>query len=131
MMTDPISDMLTRLRNAIRVAAESVEMPASKSKESIARVLCAEGFIQDYRVVGEPPRKLLKLYLKYGPLGETVIREIKRVSKPSRRVYQSVNELKHVRNGLGIFVVSTNRGVLSDRECRRLHVGGEVLCMVF
>ena len=131
MMRDPISDMLTRLRNGIRVAAESVEMPASKSKESIARVLCAEGYIEDYRVVGETPRKLLKVYLKYGPLGEMVIREIKRVSKPSRRVYRSVSELQHVRNGLGIFVVSTNRGVLSDRECRRLHVGGEVLCMVF
>jgi len=131
MMTDPIADMLTRLRNALMVEKESVEMPASKMKERIARVLRDEGFIEDYRVVGEPPHRLLKLYLKYGPLGEKVIRELVRVSKPGRRVYRSVRELGFVHNGLGIWIVSTNRGVLSDRECRRMGVGGEVLCSVF
>jgi small subunit ribosomal protein S8 len=130
MMTDPIADMLTRIRNALLVEQKTVEMPASKPKEGIARVLLDEGFIEDYRVVGEGPRKLLKVYLKYGPLGERVINELVRVSKPGRRVYQGVNELGHVCNGLGIWVVSTNRGVLSDRECRRLKVGGEVLCSV-
>lgn len=131
MMTDPIADMLTRLRNALRVGHKTVEMPSSTLKERIARVLVSEGFIEDYQVVGELPRKLLKVYLKYGPLGEEVIREINRVSKPGRRVYKAVGELGHLRNGLGIWIVSTNQGVLSDRQCRRLKVGGEVLCSVF
>lgn len=131
MMTDPIADMLTRLRNALRVGHKTVEMPSSTLKERIARVLVSEGFIEDYQVVGETPRKLLKVYLKYGPLGEEVIREINRISKPGRRVYKAVGELGHLRNGLGIWIVSTNQGVLSDRQCRRLKVGGEVLCSVF
>jgi small subunit ribosomal protein S8 len=105
-------------------------MPSSRVKEGIARVLKAEGFIEDYRVVGEPPARLLKIYLKYGPLGEDVIREIQRISKPGRRVHRSVASLGYVRNGMGIWVVSTNRGILSDRECRRLNVAGEVLCSV-
>lgn len=131
MMTDPIADMLTRLRNALRVREATVEMPSSTMKESVARVLRDEGFIEDYRAAGEPPHRLLKLYLKYGPLGEEVISEIKRVSKPSRRIYRPVKDLGRVRNGLGIWVVSTNRGVLSDRECRQLSIGGEVICSVF
>jgi small subunit ribosomal protein S8 len=131
MMTDPIADMLTRMRNALLVGHKTVEMPASNTKEGIARVLLEEGFIEDYRVVGEPPRKLLKVYLKYGPLGEKVINKLKRVSKPGRRVYRALNDLGHVRNGLGISIVSTNRGVLSDRQCRQLKVSGEVLCEVF
>jgi small subunit ribosomal protein S8 len=112
------------------VERESVEMPASREKEGVARVLKAEGFIEDYRAVGEPPRRILKLYLKYGPLGEHVIREVERVSKPGRRMYRGVRDLGHVQNGLGIWVVSTNRGILSDRECREMNVGGEVLCSV-
>jgi len=131
MMTDPIADMLTRVRNALRVGHESVEMPSSRGKEGVARVLKDEGFIGDYRVVGEPPHRLLKVYLKYGPRGEEIIQDITRVSRPGRRIYRPVNELGHVRNGLGIWVVSTNRGILSDRECRQLHVGGEVICSVF
>ncbi len=131
MMTDPIADMLTRLRNAIQIGEESLEMPSSTVKESIARVLRDEGFIEDYRAAGEEPVRLLKIYLKYGPLGEKVLQEVKRVSKPSRRVYRSARTLGHVRDGLGIYVVSTNKGVLSDRECRKLNVGGEVLCSVF
>ncbi|MHC4788289.1 MAG: 30S ribosomal protein S8 [Planctomycetota bacterium] len=131
MMTDPIADMLTRLRNALAVGHKTVEMPASRAKEGIARVLRDEGFIEEYRVVGELPHKLLKLYLKYGPLGERVISEVERVSKPGRRIYRGVQDLGYVRNGLGIWVVSTNRGVLSDRECRRQSVGGEVLCSLF
>lgn len=131
MMTDPIADMLTRLRNALRVGQKTVEMPASKTKENIARVLLDEGFIEDFRVVGEVPHRLLKVYLKYGPLGEKVITEITRVSKPGCRIYRSVSDLRYVRNGLGIWIVSTNRGVLSDHECRRRRTGGEVLCSVF
>ncbi len=131
MMTDTTADMLTRIRNALAIEAQSVEMPTSKVLEGIARVLRDEGFIEDYRVGGEEPHRVLKIYLKYGPLGERVIRELERVSKPGRRMYRGVGELGHYRNGLGIWVVSTNRGILSDRECRREHVGGEVLCSVF
>lgn len=131
MMTDPIADMLTRLRNALSISSKTVEMPASKVKESVARVLKQEGFIEDFQVAGEVPNRLLKVYLKYGPLGEKVIRELTRVSTPGRRVYKAVDDLGHVRNGLGIWIVSTNRGVLSDRQCREMSVGGEVLCSIF
>jgi small subunit ribosomal protein S8 len=131
MMTDTIADMLTRIRNAVAIQNETVEMPWSKIREGLAQVLKDEGFIEDYRLGGDGPKKTLKIYLKYGPLGQDIIREIKRVSKPGRRIYRSVDELGHFRNGLGIWVVSTNKGVLSDRECRRQRVGGEVLCSVF
>lgn len=131
MMTDPIADMLTRVRNALAVESKTVEMPASREKESVAGVLKAEGYIEDYQVVGEPPHRMLKIYLKYGPLGEQVIHEMKRVSRPGRRVYRAVGELGHVRNGLGIWIVSTNKGIISDRQCRLQKVGGEVLCSVF
>lgn len=131
MTTDPIADMLTRIRNALLVGHKTVEMPTSGLKEDLARVLLEEGFIEDWRVAGEPPHKQLKLYLKFGPLGEKVISEMTRVSKPGRRIYRSVKELGYVRNGLGIWIVSTNQGVMSDRQCRRLKVGGEVLCSVF
>ncbi|MCD6415171.1 MAG: 30S ribosomal protein S8 [Planctomycetes bacterium] len=130
MMTDPVADMLTRIRNALAIRRETVEMPSSVLKVDIARVLREEGFIEDYQVAGELPRKLLKIYLKYGPLDEKVINRLERVSKPGRRIYRSVNELGYVGNGLGIWIVSTNRGVLSDRECRRDNVGGEVICLV-
>jgi small subunit ribosomal protein S8 len=123
--------MLTRIRNALMTEQKTVEMPASTLKADIARVLVDEGFIEDYREAGEPPHKLLKLYLRYGPLGEEIIRELKRVSKPGRRIYRAVNKLGYVRNGLGIWIVSTNQGVMSDHQCRRLKVGGEVLCAVF
>lgn len=131
MMTDPLADMLTRTRNALMVEHETVEMPHSKLKENVARVLRNEGFIQDFRVAGEVPRKLLKIYLKYGPLGEKVITGIDLVSKPGRRIYRPVSELGRVRNGLGIWIVSTNRGVLSDNQCRAEGIGGEVLCAVY
>lgn len=131
MMTDPIADMLTRMRNALMVEKETVEMPYSKLKEGIATVLKDEGYISDYQVVGEPPHKLLKIYLKYGPLGEDVVRKLVRVSRPGRRLYRGVSDLGYVQNGVGIWIVSTNRGVLSDRGCRREGVGGEVLCAVY
>ena len=131
MMTDPIADMLTRIRNALAVQRKTVEMPASREKESVARVLKAEGYVEDHQVVGETPHRLLKVYLKYGPLGEQVIHELERISTPGRRVYKGVSELGHVRNGLGIWIVSTNKGIISDRQCRIQKVGGEVLCSVF
>lgn len=131
MMTDPIADMLTRIRNALMAGHPTVEMPASRLKEGIAEVLKREGYVEDWRAVGDPPRRLLKVYLKYGHLGESVIREIDRVSKPGRRIYCSVRDLPYVHNGLGISVVSTSQGILSDRECRQLKMAGEVLCSVF
>jgi small subunit ribosomal protein S8 len=131
MMTDPIADMLTRVRNALMIRRETVDMPHSKLKEGVAQVLRSEGFIEDFRVAGEAPHKVLRVYLKYGPLGEDVIREVRRVSSPGRRIYRQVGDLRSFRNGLGIWVVSTNKGIMSDRECRRQRVGGEVICSVF
>jgi small subunit ribosomal protein S8 len=130
-MIDPIADMLTRIRNALMAGHKTVDMPASKEKEGVAQVLKNEGYVEDFRVAGEGVHKILKVYLKYGPLGEKVINELQRVSRSGRRIYRTVKELPYVQNGLGICVVSTNRGILSDRECRRLKVGGEVLCSVF
>jgi len=130
MMTDPIADMLTRIRNALRAEKQTVEIPASKVKVGIARVLKDEGYINDFRFLDVGPQGILRIYLKYGPEGEMVISRLQRVSKPSRRVYRGVDELPRVRNGLGIAVVSTSKGILSDRECRRERLGGEVLCTV-
>lgn len=128
MMTDPIADMLTRIRNAVRVERPSVEMPDSKVKRGLAEVLKREGYIWDWEELQEAPRRQLRLHLKYGPNGERVIRHIKRVSKPGRRVYSGADSLRPVLNGLGISIISTSRGVVSDREARQKHLGGEVLC---
>jgi small subunit ribosomal protein S8 len=128
MMTDPIADMLTRIRNAVRVELPIVEMPLSKVKRGLAEVLKREGFIWDFEEVEHDPSKQLRLVLKYGPNGERVIRHIKRVSKPGRRIYNRADELRPVLNGLGIKILSTSRGVISDREARQKHLGGEVLC---
>jgi small subunit ribosomal protein S8 len=130
-MTDPIADMLTRIRNATRVHKKSVAMPASKVKQGIARVLKEEGFIADFRVEPAQPSSQLVLDLKYGETGEFVIREIQRVSKPGCRVYSSAEDLRPVVRGLGIQILSTPKGILSDRVARRDRVGGEVLCKVY
>lgn len=130
MMTDPIADMLTRIRNQTRVRGTQVDMPHSRIKAGIARVLKEEGYVQDIREVGEGARKKLRVYLKYGPHGEEIIRRIQRVSKPGCRVYRGPSELGRVLNGLGISIVSTPRGIMSDRRCRQENVGGEVLCVV-
>ena len=128
MMTDPIADMLTRIRNAVRVERTSVEMPLSKVKRGLAEVLKREGYIWDFEEVPSEPSRQLRLHLKYGPNGERVIRHIKRVSKPGRRIYRGADGLRPVLNGLGISIISTSRGVVSDREARQRHLGGEVLC---
>ena len=130
MMTDPIADMLTRIRNAVRIERATVTLPVSKVKRGLAEVLKREGYIWDWREeeVEESPSKQLHIDLKYGPNGERVIRHIKRVSKPGRRVYARATALKPVLNGLGISVISTSRGVISDREARQRQLGGEVLC---
>jgi small subunit ribosomal protein S8 len=128
MMTDPIADMLTRIRNAVRVERPNVTMPLSKVKRGLAEVLKREGYIWGFEEVQGEPVAELRIELKYGPNGERVIRHIKRVSKPGRRVYRHATGLRPVLNGLGISIISTSRGVVSDREARQRNLGGEVLC---
>jgi small subunit ribosomal protein S8 len=149
MMTDPIADMLTRIRNANEIERPAVEMPATKLKVALAKVLHEEGFILGYRTgkyepnaetgaqefrevekLGEP-HLVLQVFLKYGPDGEKVIRHIERYSKPGRRVYQGYKDVKRVLDGLGIAILSTSRGVMSDRQAKKAKVGGEVLCTVW
>lgn len=131
MMTDPIADMLTRIRNSNSIYQPQVSMPASKLRVAIAQVLTEEGFVASYRVEPSKPGSTLTIELKYGIEGEKVIRHIERISKPGCRVYAGVDELKPVLRGQGIHLVSTPKGVLSDRKARELHVGGEVLAQVY
>jgi small subunit ribosomal protein S8 len=131
MLTDPIADMLTRIRNAIRVERPHVDVPSSKVKRGLADVLKREGYIWDWQEVESEPVSHLRLELKYGPNGEHVIQHIKRVSTPGRRVYRKATELRPILNGLGITVISTSGGVISDREARQKNMGGEVLCEVY
>jgi small subunit ribosomal protein S8 len=147
MMTDPIADMLTRIRNANSIERPAVEMSATRLKQSIAEVLKTEGYILDYRVgvyaandqgqvvFQEPapmgPQSVLRIYLKYGPEGEKVIQQIERASRPGRRLYRRSAQLKPVLDGLGIAILSTSRGVMSDRQARAQRLGGELLCTVW
>ncbi len=130
-MTDPIADMLTRIRNGLQAGKSVVSSPASKTRQRVLDVLQREGYIRGYsRTEGEANHAELSIELKYME-GEPVIRTINRVSKPGRRVYSSVRDLPRIHNGLGISIVSTPKGVLSDAEARESNVGGEVLCTVF
>jgi small subunit ribosomal protein S8 len=129
-LNDPISDMLTRIRNATRNGAAEVRIPFSRLKNELANVLRREGYVSGVNVEGEGVGRVLTLALRYGPDGEHVIHHIDRVSKPGRRVYSSAEKIPRVRGGMGICILSTSKGVLSDRECRRQRVGGEVLCKV-
>jgi small subunit ribosomal protein S8 len=133
MMTDPIADMLTRIRNSVRVERPQVQMPVSKVKCGLAEVLKREGYIWDWSESVEQgrPGKQLLIELKYGPNGERVISHIKRVSTPGRRIYSRAGRLRPILNGLGISIISTSRGVISDREARQRNLGGEVLCEVW
>jgi len=148
MMTDPIADMLTRIRNANRIERPAVDMPATKLKAAVAQVLKDEGFILDYQIGRDTPddqgmmtfhevkdfsipKLVLRVYLKYGPEGERVIRTIDRISKPGGRRYVRATEVRPVLQGLGISIVSTNKGVLSDRQCRAQRLGGEILAKVW
>lgn len=130
MMTDPIADMLTRIRNAISSRANVCLVPGSRLKVGILDVLKREGYIDAYEVAADGHRSVIRVVLRYGPEGERVISTIDRFSKPGCRRYRGVDDLPRVRGGLGIAVVSTNQGILSDRECRQRRVGGEVLCTV-
>lgn len=130
-MTDPVADMLTRIRNANALMRETVTMPSTAIKINIAEVLKREGFIKSFRIVEQKLQNELELTLKYGPEGEKVIRFIERTSKPGCRVYRGYEDIPVVLNGQGVAVLSTNQGVLSDRECRERKVGGEVLCTIY
>jgi len=130
MINDPISDMLTRIRNAIRIERTFVDVPMSSLRKSVADVLKREGYIWDYSEIEATTGKNLRIELKYGPNGEKVIQTVKRVSKPGRRVYAKCTDLKPILNGLGISIVSTSKGVYSDREARQHKLGGEVLAEV-
>lgn len=130
-LTDPIADMLTRIRNALQAEKKEVFVPASKLKLEIARILRKEGYINDFQYVEDGKQGLLRIFLKYTPDGEPVISGLKRVSKPGGRVYVSKDKIPRVLNGLGIAILSTSKGVLTDREARRLGVGGEVLCYIW
>ena len=129
MMTDPIADMLTRIRNAQSAEKVSVTMPASNAKASIAGVLKDEGYITDFSVQGDAAAKMLEIQLKYFE-GEGVMADIKRISKPGLRVYKGAQELPSVNGGLGIAIISTNKGFMTDRAARAAGVGGEVVCSV-
>jgi small subunit ribosomal protein S8 len=129
--TDPISDMLTRIRNALIVRKSYVLVPSSKIKLAIAQILLEEGFIQGYEVTNERPQANIRLWLKYDDRRRPLVTGLKRVSRPGRRVYKGKRDLPWVLSGLGIAIVSTPRGVMTDREARRQGVGGEVLCYVW
>jgi small subunit ribosomal protein S8 len=130
-MTDPIADMLTRIRNASVAAHEDVFIPASKIKENIARILVDEGFVQRYEVTAENSHKQIRIALRYSDERESAIAGIRRVSKPGRRVYKGANELPRVLGGLGVAIISTSQGVMTDKQARRARVGGEVLAYVW
>ena len=130
-MTDPIADMLTRIRNAIISNKETVEIPASKMKKAIAEILKAEGFIADYEVIEDNKQGTIKVTMKYGAHKERVISGIKKISKPGLKVYAKADEVPRVLGGLGIAIISTSHGVVSDKEARKLGVGGEVICYVW
>lgn len=131
MWSDPIADMLTRIRNAVRVRREQVSMPSSKLKIGIATVLRNEGYVKGFDVVEDTKQGILRIELKYGPRGEDVIHEIQRESRAGRRDYRKVGEIPRVLDGLGIAILSTSDGILSDRGCRDKNVGGEILCTVY
>ncbi|SHK35920.1 30S ribosomal protein S8 [Paramaledivibacter caminithermalis] len=130
-MTDPIADMLTRIRNANLVKHESVDIPASNLKKSIANILLEEGFIKGFDVIEDGKQGLIRVQLKYGPSKERVITGLKKISKPGLRVYAKKDEIPKVLGGLGIAIVSTSSGVITDKKARKLGVGGEVICYVW
>ena len=130
-MTDPIADMLTRVRNASSVQHDTVDIPASNIKKEIARILLEEGYIKGYDVIEDGKQGLIRMQHKYGKNGEKVITGIKKISKPGMRVYADRNNVPKVLNGIGISVISTSKGIVTDKQARELGVGGEVICYVW
>jgi small subunit ribosomal protein S8 len=130
-ISDPIADMLTRIRNAAKAKFNSADVPASKLKTELARVLKDEGYIKNYKFIQDGKQGILRIYLKYGPGQKATIYGIERVSKPSRRVYTKSKDIKPVYNGMGISILSTSRGIMTDKMARQENVGGEVLCNIW
>ena len=130
-MSDPIADMLTRIRNSGKAEFEKVDIPGSKLKIELARVLKEQGYIKNYKFLEDDKQGVLRIYLKYAGERQPVIYGIERVSKPSRRVYKKAKEIKSVLNGLGISIISTSKGLMTDKEARKANMGGEVLCNVW
>ncbi len=130
-MSDPLADMLTRIRNGVKARFASVEMPLSKTKVNVARVLKEEGYITDYQVIEQGAQGTLKIDLKYGPNNETVITGIQRISKPGLRQYSKSDRIPKIMSGLGTCILSTSAGVMTDREARTRNIGGELLCQVW
>ncbi len=130
-MTDPIADMLTRIRNALRVHHESVDIPASKLKLRIAEILKLEGYIRNFQMISDGSKKTIKIFLKYDEKGRPVIEGLKRISRPGRRVYAGYRDIPKVLNGYGINIISTSKGVITDREARRKRAGGELICSIW
>ena len=130
-ITDPIADLLTRIRNANTQKHETVDCPSSKMKESIVEILANEGYIKGYQIIEDGKQNVIRMTLKYSPSGERVISGLKRVSKPGLRYYASADEMPRVLKGLGTAIVSTSKGVMTDKEARKEHIGGEVLCFVW
>jgi len=130
-MTDPIADFLTRIRNAMQAGKDRCDVPASKLKLELSKILQEEGFIRTFKVLEEGPQGTLRLYLRYSADGEPAIHGLERVSRPGLRVYRAVDELPHVRGGIGVAVVSTSKGLMTDLRARELRLGGEVMCRVW
>jgi small subunit ribosomal protein S8 len=130
-MSDPIADLLTRIRNANQNAFEKVEMPHSRIKEQIVRVLKEEGYLKDFRVLRDKNRSVLKIFMKYGQRGRKVLSQLERISRPGRRIYVGREDLPRVLNGRGLAIISTPRGLLTDSQARKMKIGGEVLCYIW
>lgn len=130
-MTDPISDMLTRIRNAIMASYDKTEVPCSKMKVDIVKILKIEGYIRNYKITKSGKQDIIVVYLKYDDRKNPVIRGLKRISKPSCRIYSSCKKIPKVLNGLGINIISTSKGVITDREARKIGAGGEILCSIW
>jgi small subunit ribosomal protein S8 len=130
-MTDPIADMLTRIRNALKAGHEETDVPSSRIKINLAKIFKAEGFIKNYKVVADGERKYIKIFLKYDEGGAPVISGLKRVSKPSCRAYRGSEDIPRVLDGYGVNIVSTSRGLITDKEARQLNIGGEIICSLW
>ena len=130
-MTDPIADMLTRIRNALKASHEEVDIPSSKLKINLTKILKSEGFIRNFKIISDGRHKTLRIFLKYDQEGDAVISGLKRISKPSCRIYRGCVDIPKVLNGYGVNILSTSKGLMTDREARSLNVGGEVICSLW
>jgi len=130
-MTDPIADMLTRIRNALKASHEEVDIPSSKLKIDLTKIMKSEGYIRNFKIISDGNHKNIRIFLKYDQEGVPIINGLKRISKPSCRIYRRCEDIPEVLNGYGINIVSSSKGIITDREARRLNVGGEIICSMW